>query len=265
MFVRLRNFRRRLAKLEQRDEARLLSYLLRARRRIALRSQGLMELSLAWMVWTVLLAVASEHSIMLRLCGSIVYLAFGYMIWTILEEKADSSEGSGYRLMANPTRWRRNGLAFFHGFAAIVLAAAFCIIWGCLLFLVLFFASAGQVSFATVNIGHIPIPVTQPLWLSLVLLPSIVVPALIVHRALHLHMRRGYVTAVPRDEIDRILWINVIILGVIGYAYLRTVFLHFPYLLGQVFSSVVVLTFTIAIAACELSFLADHAKKQQEI
>ena len=99
--------------------ARFSSYFFRARRRIARRSQTLAELSFVYIMLSLGFSAAARHSQIVMFCSSLMYIAFGYMIWTVLENAADTHEGSGFRLLAAPARWRRNGVEFLRGLGAL--------------------------------------------------------------------------------------------------------------------------------------------------
>jgi hypothetical protein len=222
--------------------------------RLVRRRQALIELGIAYVLAATGLAALVSLSQMFVLVALMIYLAFGSMIWTVLDQPADPGTGSGIKLLLQPGRWRRRGMNYRSTLSVYFYLSIFSVIW---MMLVFGFVSAS-------GIGHISIdqsvpgmgtPNFKPTWVGLLLLPVIFGPVALVYRRLVRGRGDDEALASPRRKRDRVLWNVCIFAGFAVYLASRGLLMHLPFPLGQFISSTYILLLTSIIAAGEITFL----------
>jgi len=204
------------------------------------------------------IAVFVKQSIWILGCAAFVYIAFGYMIWTTLENVGSTEKGSGFNLLLTPSRWRRNGVSFTTGIGAYLFSMLFAVVWMAFVLVSMTLLHVGTFA-AAHNPATLAFPQIHPLSIVPILLIFVILPITCVHRAL---MRRAGVSHVPTHpvlHVDRMIWSGVVICGIFFYLGIRGLVMHLPFPFGQMLISTLALMLTTGIAACELTFMDEHA------
>lgn len=247
---------------ERRRDAGLASNFLRARSRIARRRRTLSEIGLAYVAISLLIASFAPHSELVLFVGCVIYIAFGYMIWTVLENAEQTGEGNGFRLMTSPTRWRRNGVNFLHGLGILVASMLFAAVWMAFVMLFVLIASRGAIRFDIIEPAHIQIPMVHPLWTAIFIVPALTVPVIYVHKMLLRRAKRPHLPTHSMHATDRILWGAVIVLCFFFYVKIRGLLAFLPFPVGPICSSLLALFLTMFMAAFEIGFMEERATRQ---
>jgi hypothetical protein len=226
-------------------------------RRILRRRQTLGELSISYTAASLTIALLIRQSMWMLGCAALVYIAFGYMIWTTLENTESSEKGSGFHLLLHPRHWHRNGISFRAGIGTYLLSALFAVVWMTTVLLLTTVAGAGH--FIVMESSPQALPSVHPRWFILVLLPCAVLPIAFVHRQLAKRAGSSPVPTHPILPLDRIVWSGLVTVGILVYIGIRGLLIHLPFPFGQVLISSLALFLTMSIAAFELTFMDEHA------
>lgn len=227
-------------------------------RHIARHRGALLELSISYVLISIGLAALARFSPWFLVGSLLVYLAFGSMISTTLEERADPPQGRGLRLLLRPGSWRRNGLPFRVALALYGRLTLFAVGWMILLLLLAGMLGAGNFSVTAQAGSASALPQIRPGWLGL-LLPLLTLPPVAYLRWRFL--RRADINAAPSyppRRTDRILWYTLLLVLLPGYLSLRGALMLLPFPMGPILGSSALSALTIFLAACELGFMEAH-------
>jgi hypothetical protein len=227
-------------------------------RHIARCRGALLELSLAYALISVGLTALARLSPWFLAGSLLVYLAFGSMISTVLEERADPAQGSGLRLLLRPGMWRRNGLPFRVAVGLYGRLTLFAVGWMIILLLLAGMLGAGSFRVSAEAGSAFAGPQIHPGWLGLLLLLLTLPPVAYLRERFVRHADINATPSHPPCRTDRILWYALLSILFLGYVSLRAALMRLPFPVGPILGSSAVALFTIFLAACELRFIEAH-------